>query len=124
MVAHSQTSQSHASSAKAAKRANAAALGVDERFVSLLVDSFYERVREFAGNPMAKHMAIPGLGKLHFARWLELSYEPLRAISLQPGPHALVGQRARAIADRLITGIAIRRDGLSGSKAGRNLPHV
>lgn len=79
---------------------------------------------EFSGNPMAKHMAIPDLEERHFARWLELFYATLQSLEAQPDGTALVAQRARAIADSLFTGISIRRDGLAGSKAGRNLPHV
>ena len=82
------------------------------------------RDREFSGNPMAKHMAIPGLEDTHFIRWLELFYATLKDLGPQPEGAALVAQRARAIADSLLTGISIRRDGISGSKAGRNLPHV
>ncbi|MEE4209799.1 MAG: group III truncated hemoglobin [Parvularcula sp.] len=145
--------------ARAAKRAHAEALGVDERFVSLLVERFYGNVRkdellapifaerisdwphhlermktfwrsilfnsgEFSGNPMVKHMAIPGLEKAHFVRWLELFYTTLHDLGPQPDGTKLVAERARAIADSLLTGITIRRDGISGSKTGRTLPHV
>ncbi|MBC2776584.1 group III truncated hemoglobin [Parasphingopyxis marina] len=79
---------------------------------------------EFSGNPMLKHIAIPGLEERHFAHWLELFYATLR--DLEPGSAAtrLVGERARMIADSLLTGIATHRDGLSGARAGRDLPHV
>ncbi|NCP00872.1 MAG: hypothetical protein COW29_05840 [Rhodobacterales bacterium CG15_BIG_FIL_POST_REV_8_21_14_020_59_13] len=145
--------------ARAEKRAHAVALGVDERFVSLMVERFYANTREdellapifaerisdwpphlermksfwrsilfnsgeFSGNPMVKHMAIPGLEESHFVRWLELFYATLDALGPQPEGTALVAERARAIADSLLTGITIRRDGISGTKAGRNLPHV
>lgn len=73
---------------------------------------------------MVKHMAIPGLEESHFVRWLELFYATLDALGPQPEGTALVAERARAIADSLLTGITIRRDGISGTKAGRNLPHV
>src|SRR3990167_8724301 len=33
---------------------------------------------EFAGNPMLKHLAIPGLELKHFTRWLDLFYETLK----------------------------------------------
>ena len=33
---------------------------------------------EFAGNPMVKHIAIPGLEERHFAHWLTLFYATLR----------------------------------------------
>lgn len=145
--------------ARAAKRAHAETRGIDEQFISLMVERFYASIRndellspifaerisnwdehlkrmksfwrsilfnsgEFSGNPMVKHMAIPGLEERHFARWLELFYATLPEIGSQNDGIALVADRARAIADSLFTGIAIRRDGFAGSKAGRNLPHV
>lgn len=79
---------------------------------------------EFSGSPMAKHLAIPGLGEEHFARWLELFYATLRDLERHPGATPVIGDRARMIADSLLTGIAMRRDGLAGGRAGRNLPHV
>jgi hemoglobin len=79
---------------------------------------------EFAGNPMLKHVAIPGIEERHFAHWLGLFYATLR--ELQPGDEAtrLVGDRARMIADSLLTGIATHRHGLAGARAGENLPSV
>jgi hemoglobin len=79
---------------------------------------------EFAGNPMVKHIAIPGLEERHFAHWLELFYATLR--ELQPSDEAtrLVAGRARMIADSLLTGIETRRSGLAGARAGEGLPHV
>jgi hemoglobin len=79
---------------------------------------------EFAGNPMLKHVAIPGIEERHFAHWLGLFYATLR--ELQPGDEAtrLVGDRARMIADSLLTGIATHRHGLAGARAGENLPRV
>src|SRR5690606_1295490 len=61
---------------------------------------------EFSGNPMIKHIVIPGLEERHFAHWLGLFYATLR--ELQPTDEAtqLVGARARMIADSLLTGIA------------------
>lgn len=79
---------------------------------------------EFSGNPMRTHAAIPGLAEAHFVRWLELFYETLRSLEQHPQATALVGERARMIADSLLTGIAVRECGLSGARAGRNLPHV
>jgi len=79
---------------------------------------------EFAGNPMLKHIAIPGLEERHFAHWLELFYATLR--ELEPGEQAtrLVAERARMIADSLLTGIETRRHGLAGTRAGENLPRA
>lgn len=145
--------------ARQAKRDAAAALGVDEAFVSQMVETFYatiqqdallgpifaERIKdwpehldrmkrfwrsilfasgEFNGNPMVKHMAIPGLEERHFAHWLDLFYDNLRQLETIDGASTLVGERARMIADSLLTGIATRRDGLTGARAGEDLPHV
>jgi hemoglobin len=79
---------------------------------------------EFAGNPMLKHIVIPGLELRHFSHWLELFYETLRDAETHPEATALVGGRARMIADSLLTGITMQRDGLSGGRAGKDLPHV
>lgn len=79
---------------------------------------------EFSGNPMAKHLAIPGLEAGHFAHWLNLFYETLRELEQDPAATRLVGTRARMIADSLLTGIAMRDKGLGGSRAGADLPHV
>lgn len=79
---------------------------------------------EFSGNPMAKHIAIGGLEERHFAHWLELFYATLRDLESHPAATHLVGTRARMIADSLLTGISMREGGLSGARAGENLPHV
>ena len=77
---------------------------------------------EFAGNPMLKHLAIPGLELRHFSRWLQLFYQTLRAAEPTPDATALVAGRARMIADSLLTGIAMQREGLTGGRAGQDLP--
>ena len=79
---------------------------------------------EFAGNPMLKHLVIPGIGLEHFSHWLELFYQTLRDAEPTCEATALVGGRARMIADSLLTGISMQRDGLSGGRAGKDLPHV
>jgi len=79
---------------------------------------------EFSGNPMAKHMVIPDLSEAHFAHWLDLFYATLRGMEGNPQATALVGQRARMIADSLLTGIAMKQGGISGARAGDRLPHV
>lgn len=79
---------------------------------------------EFAGNPMLKHIVIPGLELRHFSHWLELFYQTLRDAETHPEATALVGDRARMIADSLLTGITMQRDGLAGGRAGKDLPHV
>lgn len=79
---------------------------------------------EFSGNPMLKHLAIPGLELRHFSHWLDLFYETLREAEGQRAATELVGARARMIADSLLTAIAMRRDGLTGGRAGKDLPHA
>lgn len=81
---------------------------------------------EFSGNPMVKHIAIPGLDESHFARWLRLFYTTLREEEPDPAATSLVGARARMIADSLLTGYTMQRggQGLAGARAGENLPHA
>jgi len=79
---------------------------------------------EFSGNPMLKHILIPGIGAAHFDRWLQLFYETLRELEPSPDATTLVGTRARLIADSLLTGIEIQRDGVRGGRAGDGLPHI
>lgn len=79
---------------------------------------------EFSGNPMVKHLALPGLDLTHFSHWLELFYETLRDMETYPAATKLVGARARMIADSLLTTIAMRQDGLAGGRAGKDLPHA
>jgi hemoglobin len=79
---------------------------------------------EFSGNPMTKHLALPGLDASHFAHWLELFYATLRDLERHPAATRLVGTRARMIADSLLTGIATRETGIGGLRAGTGLPHV
>ena len=78
---------------------------------------------EFAGNPMVKHIAIPGLEERHFVHWLTLFYATLREAEPSDDATRVVAERARMIADSLLTGIATQRHGLSGARAGENLPH-
>lgn len=79
---------------------------------------------EFSGNPMAKHLAIPGLEKHHFAHWLELFYATLRELECDPAGSRTVGMRARMIADSLLTGIAVKKDGIAAARAGEDLPRL
>ena len=159
MPAQRERTRSEVLQAREAKRAQAEALGVDEAFVSRMVETFYAAVRaddmlgpifaeriedwpvhlermkrfwrsilfnsgEFSGNPMLKHLAIPGLELRHFSRWLDLFYETLREAEGHPTATELVGTRARMIADSLLTAIEMRRDGLAGGCAGKDLPHA
>lgn len=148
--------------ARAQVRSGAESVGVDARFIDLLVETFYGAVREddligpifaakitdwpvhlermkgfwrsilhrtaeFSGNPMEKHLAIPGLEERHFERWLHLFYATLRKLAPEAAKEEatrLVGDRARMIADSLLTGIEMRRDGIAGARAGKDLPHA
>ena len=83
---------------------------------------------EYSGNPMAKHVAMPGLTEAHFAHWLTLFYATLGELEGELDAEAqaskLVGQRARMIADSLLTGIAMQQSGIAGARAGDNLPRL
>ena len=79
---------------------------------------------EYAGNPMARHLAMPDLGQEHFAHWLELFYATLRDLERDPAATRLVGTRARMIAESLLTGIATRGGRIGGLRAGDDLPKV
>jgi len=79
---------------------------------------------EYSGNPMAKHLAIPGLESEHFAHWLTLFHATLRELEQHDEASRLIAMRARMIADSLLTGIATRERGLAGARAGDALPHL
>ncbi|MFN3516806.1 MAG: group III truncated hemoglobin [Novosphingobium sp.] len=66
----------------------------------------------FTGNPMQKHVAIPGIEQAEFDRWLALFEATLQEIERDPEASALIAARARTIADSLLTGIRIHRDGV------------
>ena len=78
----------------------------------------------FTGNPMAKHLAIPTIGERHFQHWLGLFYATLRDVAPSEGAVALVGARARMIAESLLTGIAVHRDRDPDITRRIVLPHV
>ena len=65
-----------------------------------------------------------GLEERHFAHWLTLFYATLRELEPTDAATRLVGERARMIADSLLTGIETRRNGLAGARAGESLPHA
>ena len=79
---------------------------------------------EFSGNPMVKHIVIPGLEERHFAHWLTLFYATLREEEPTDEATRTVAERARMIADSLLTGIETQRSGLAGARAGENLPRL
>lgn len=147
----------HARAARERKRAKAEALGIDEAFISDLVERFYAAIRadaalgpifaanvadwpahlarlkqfwrsilhssgEFTGNPMRKHVALAPLTLEDFSRWLELFYATLHDMGASEAARREVGTRARMIADSLLTGMAMQASGLSGARAGADLP--
>ena len=77
-----------------------------------------------AQHMVATHLALPGIGEAHFARWLTLFYSTLRDLERPPDATRLVGDRARRIAESLVTAIATRDHGVRGIRAGADLPHV
>ncbi|MET4133768.1 hemoglobin [Porphyrobacter sp. MBR-155] len=79
---------------------------------------------EFSGNPMVKHMAIPRLESRHFEHWLALFYATLSDIETSTQATWLVADKARMIADSLLTGIEVNRRGIGGARAGKELPHA
>lgn len=66
----------------------------------------------FHGNPMVKHIAIGSLESRHFDHWLTLFFETLEEVVPQEPARAYFRQRAGRIADSLLTGIELDRDGL------------
>lgn len=146
------TPSPHATQMRDEKRRAAAEMGIDETFVSELVDRFYGRVQadpvlgpvfaeriadwgphlaqmkrfwrsilfssgEYLGRPMPLHLAIPGLDKAMFARWLDLFAATLAEIG---GGDAAehVHERARMIANSFLNGIAIHHHGKLGLGPG------
>lgn len=66
----------------------------------------------FRGNPMVKHLAIPGIERAHFDHWLALFDETLPEVMPSAAACQFLSERAARIADSLMTGISIHRDGL------------
>lgn len=157
--ARSHEARDHVLRARAAKRREAEAIGIDESFICVMVDGFYAAIRkddllgpifaarvsdwpphlarmkqfwrsilhnsgEFSGNPMARHIAIPDLERGHFVRWLELFYANLRRMAQDPRASEHVAERARMIAESLLTGINVARNGVAGAMTKEALPHV
>ena len=62
----------------------------------------------YRGNPMLKHIAINGLDREHFDRWLQLWDEAVKAVA--PAEAApLFLESANRIASSLLTGIQVHR---------------
>ena len=75
---------------------------------------------EFLGSPMTKHMAIAGLDRPLFVRWLELFASTLDEIgSAEAREH--VHENARRIANSLLNGVLIQREGGLGLRADQVL---
>ena len=72
----------------------------------------------FHGNPMAKHIAIPGLTPAHFSAWLTLWNETVSDVVTNEAAAALFHERARRIADSLQTGIILHNGGLAALQKG------
>ncbi len=71
---------------------------------------------QYSGNPMLKHLAIPGLDRGHFNRWLALFRATLTDLASDPAAAPHVEQRARMIATSLLNAIVINRDGLAAAQ--------
>jgi hemoglobin len=67
----------------------------------------------FRGNPMLKHIAIPGLSPAHFRMWLGLWDEAVAAVVSNPEAVSLFRDRAQRIATSLQTRIALHNGGLA-----------
>jgi hemoglobin len=78
----------------------------------------------FRGSPMARHLAIPGIEAGHFRRWLALFRATLCELEGDPAATAHVAARAEAIADSLLMGIRIHRDGRSDPHAMKGVSHA
>ncbi len=78
----------------------------------------------FRGNPMLKHIAIPNIGRAEFQNWLRLFTETLAELEQDPRASGLIAERAHAIADSLLTGIRIHRDGIRHPDGLKGLDHA
>lgn len=65
----------------------------------------------YSGRPMPVHVAIPEIGREHFDHWLQLFRSTLDELASQQKAAAVVHERAQMIAESLLNGIAIHRDG-------------
>lgn len=79
---------------------------------------------EFTGNPMLKHIAIPNIERAEFEHWLNLFGQTLSEIERDGAASVLINARARMIANSLLTGIRIHRDGRRDIEAMKGLNNV
>jgi hemoglobin len=68
---------------------------------------------EFSGNPMMKHAAISKIDNTEFNHWLKLFAETLAEMGGPQQARDRIYQRAEMIAESLLLGIHIHRDGIS-----------
>lgn len=67
---------------------------------------------EFSGNPMTKHVAITKIDNPEFSHWLKLFAETLDEIGSSKEASTRIYGRAEMIAESLLLGIHIHRDGI------------
>lgn len=70
----------------------------------------------FKGSPMTVHTALPEIGPVHFARWLELFGETARTIC-PPAAAAMFEAKSAMIAQSLQLGIAASRGELTAVRS-------
>jgi hemoglobin len=78
----------------------------------------------FNGSPMKLHAAIPVIERNEFLRWLLLFDDTLTDMGTGPAARTHISARAWSIADSLLTGIRIQRDGRTDTPAMKGLSHV
>jgi hemoglobin len=67
----------------------------------------------YHGNPMLKHLAIPGISAAHFQAWLALWDATVADMVPNPSAASLFRDRAKRIATSLQTAIALHSGGLA-----------
>lgn len=78
----------------------------------------------FRGNPMLKHIAIGGLEKPHFDRWLTLWRLTVSDVVSDDAAVRLFHAAADRVAQSLLIGIQIQRGGLGAVTAAKGDSHV
>lgn len=68
---------------------------------------------EFSGNPMMKHAAISKIDNTEFSHWLQLFAQTLNELGGPQGARDRIYERAEMIAESLLLGIHIDRDGIT-----------
>lgn len=122
-------------------------VGIDDAYLSQMVEQFYARVQaddmlgpifaqritdwphhlahmkkfwrsimlktgEFSGNPMMKHAVITKIDNPEFSHWLKLFAETLDELGGPAEARDQIYGRAKMIAESLLLGIHIHRDGV------------